>query len=68
MDNNLKKLTDEQLDEITGAGIPDWLQTIINVVGQGAADAYSKGGCEAAKKYCNRTLGEWGFACSLCPC
>ena len=50
------------------AGLPDWLQTVINVIGKGAADAWKNGGCAAVKALCSSVLGGWGFVCGLIPC
>ena len=64
--NNLVNLTDGQLDEIAG-GYPDWLQTIINILGDEAENAWIKGGSRAVRKYCENTLGTFALQCGLIP-
>ena len=70
-ENRIQQISDDELDKIAGgtaASTPDWLQTIINVVGKNAQTVYDKGGCSAVKSWCNNELGEWNFCCQLAPC
>ena len=64
---NLVNLTDEELDDVAG-GLPDWLQTIINLIGKSAETAWKSGGCPAVKVLCHEVLGIWAVACQVIPC
>ena len=67
MNNNLVNLTDEELDDVAG-GLPDWLPTIVNLVGKSAETAWKNEGCEGVKSLCRTVLGLWAVACQVIPC
>ena len=67
MDNNLVKLTDEQLDEVTGAVNPAWLIPLIQILGSDAIKWWNEGGAAGTKKKCYETLGSDDYFCNAIP-
>ena len=67
MDNNLVKLTDEQLDEITGAGNPDWLSKLSRFLGPIVIKWWDEGGAAGVKQNCYQFLGSDNSICNSVP-
>ena len=67
MDNNLVKLTDEQLDEVAGAGIPDWLSTLSRYYGPIVIKWWNEGGAAGVKQNCYQAVGYDDYLCNTIP-
>ncbi len=62
---NVIRLSDDDLNKVTGGEFPDWLRTVAKVLGESIISVYMQGGGAAVLKEAEKTLGSGHWVTAL---